>query len=340
MRGDKMEYLFVDIEWNQKEGTTDISGREPIQIGAIGTGKNLEIEKSFSKGIRVKYAETITEKTCKIVHTNVANIMQGNTEEVVFDNVIKTFETFKYVVVWTKDTYDLFCESMERSGVKMPRHRVIIVQDVLNQVLVKKSDNIGFERALIMANIPYQQNFLHLSKHDVKYLYKLFKKTYEYYKSYTAMEEGIVNKNTRIIHNKGCGHVRFEDMSEDEIRKHPLTDEYIRWVCSRFGLKYNISYNVIFISSHVGHWRVYLAGNKVENVFHGNYIESVNTYKKKKKCNEGFHKQDVDYDNFYDVVRYIYYHDKNQYVKKHPKSRIEILFEQIEKEKLKNDNIF
>lgn len=74
--------------------------------------------------------------------------------------------------------------------------------------------------------------------------------------------------------------------------------------------------------------------DKVEKVFHGNYRLNKSEFCKKKKCNEGFHKQDVSMENFFDVIRYIYYHDKNMYKGKNKKSRVDILFEIIEQEKI------
>ena len=65
---EKFDFLFVDMEWNQKAGTSDLADREPIQIGLIGTDANLEKRKLFSKSIRLDDASTLTEETCKLTH--------------------------------------------------------------------------------------------------------------------------------------------------------------------------------------------------------------------------------------------------------------------------------
>ena len=36
----KIEYLFLDIEWNQAPKTTDIEEREPVQIGIVAADAN------------------------------------------------------------------------------------------------------------------------------------------------------------------------------------------------------------------------------------------------------------------------------------------------------------
>lgn len=50
---EKYEYLFVDIEWNQTPGTSGIEDREPIQIGIVATDEELNLEKSFSRAMRL-----------------------------------------------------------------------------------------------------------------------------------------------------------------------------------------------------------------------------------------------------------------------------------------------
>ena len=78
-----------------------------------------------------------------------------------------------------------------------------------------------------------------------------------------------------------------------------------------------------------------ISNDKVTKVFRGNYKGNQAEFFKKRKCSEGFHRQEISLDNFYDVVRYIYRHDKNMYKSK-KKCRMEILFEKIEKESAKN----
>ena len=38
-----VEYLFVDMEWNQTPGTKGIEDREPVQIGIVATDEQLQV---------------------------------------------------------------------------------------------------------------------------------------------------------------------------------------------------------------------------------------------------------------------------------------------------------
>ena len=107
-----LQYLFLDIEWNQKAGTWDMENREPVQIGAVGTDEDLKVIKTFSRGISLKNAEDLTEETEKLIHMTKEVVAQGRPEKEVLEKLKRTFPSFHYVVVWTMSTYELFQASL------------------------------------------------------------------------------------------------------------------------------------------------------------------------------------------------------------------------------------
>ena len=168
---EKFEYLFVDIEWNQTPGTNGIEDREPIQIGVVATDESMNLKKSFSRAMRLSSEEKYNPDTLVLSHSTLKSVMQANSEEIVLRKIKMSFPKYKYVVVWTKDTYELFKRGMDTYGYSMPRHRVIVFQEVLMHIASDGVNQIGFERALKQAGIEYQKNFLHYSKHDANYMY-------------------------------------------------------------------------------------------------------------------------------------------------------------------------
>ena len=201
---EKFEYLFVDIEWNQTPGTTGMEDREPIQIGMLATDKSLTIKKTFSRAMRLSELEHYNPDTLTLSHLPLTSVMQANSEETVLQKVKMSFPKYKYVVVWTNDTYELLKKGMDRYGLSMPRYRVILFQQVLMHIASDGKNQIGFERALKKAEISYQKNFLHYSKHDVTYMYQLFCKCYEEYQKRTYQEVCYLNKKSHIIHTGNC----------------------------------------------------------------------------------------------------------------------------------------
>ena len=44
---EQLEYLFLDLEWNQAPGTTGLDGREAIQIGVVAADIKIQKTKIF-----------------------------------------------------------------------------------------------------------------------------------------------------------------------------------------------------------------------------------------------------------------------------------------------------
>lgn len=366
-----LQYLFLDIEWNQKAGTWDMENREPVQIGAVGTDEDLKVIKTFSRGISLKNAEDLTEETEKLIHMTKEVVAQGRPEKEVLEKLKRTFPSFHYVVVWTMSTYELFQASLERSGISMPKCRALALQDILHTIAMDPKKSLSFETALTEAGIPYVSNYLHYSKHDAQYLYELFRTMYSRYAALTEKETCVVNPRSRIIHSPDCRYAksgqeekgarrllfsgyrpcricgtekvwrRFQwkpfykntkkDKEPEDLRILPLTDKNIRRICGIFGLKCKIISNVVLITTSAGEWRLNITEDQVTKVFHENYRSGRSGFfKKSKKWSEGFHRQEIRSDNFYDVARYIYYHDRDRVRGK--KDRIDFLFEKIKKE--------
>lgn len=103
---EKFEYLFVDIEWNQTPGTNGIEDREPIQIGVVATYESMNLKKSFSRAMRLSSEEKYNPDTLVLSHSTLKSVMQANSEEIVLQKIKMSFPKYKYVVVWTKDTYE------------------------------------------------------------------------------------------------------------------------------------------------------------------------------------------------------------------------------------------
>lgn len=123
------------------------------------------------------------------------------------------------------------------------------------------------------------------------------------------------------------------------LKELPLTPENIELICGCFNLDFRFFVNGIIIKTPFSVWRVLINNDKnlVSGVYHQNYKSgSLNSYGKNSKM-RGFHKQKTDSNNFFDVIQYIYYHDKDFMKLRMKKTRIELLFDQIENDKKKKE---
>lgn len=168
---EKIEYMFVDIEWYQTPGTKGIENRDLIQIGVIATDEIMDIKKSFSMVMRSDFGKKYNPDTLISSHSILNSGMQDNGEEAVLQKIKMMFPDYKYIVVWTNDAYELFKRDMDKYGLVMPRHRTIVFQQVLMRIASNGVAPIGFEHALIQTGIEYQKSNLHNSKYDVNYMY-------------------------------------------------------------------------------------------------------------------------------------------------------------------------
>lgn len=380
---EQFEYLFLDIEWNQAPGTTGLDGREAIQIGVVAADVELQKAKTFSKAIRLNNPELFNEKTEKISHTPLSNIMLGKTGNTVLANFAQSFPQYHYIVVWTKDTYDLFKRDMRKYGIPLKRHKVVLFQEVLGVIAGNGENQIGFENALKCSGIEYAPNYLHYAKHDANYLYQLFYQCYRQYSNITAEEQCLANEVTRKLHTENCRYVKnmpleriskvppnaifkgftvckccgekqiwkrleweYESKRKEQNKKYrndlkqlPLTEANIERICKWFRLSYSISSDTVFVRTAFSRWIVYLQEDKVKELFHENYRTSKSQYfkKQKMKCTEGYHKQKLPSENFFEVIQYIKSHDAGTVKRMSKKSRLEKLLEMVEMElKMKN----
>lgn len=106
-------------------------------------------------------------------------------------------------------------------------------------------------------------------------------------------------------------------------------------ICDMFNLEYSVTNDAVFIKTPFGRWIVYLKGDEVKELHHENYRsrrgEPLNAHK---KCIDGYHKQKLVSNNFYDVIYCINCHDSAMTRRWKEKSRIEKLFEMIDNQRI------
>ena len=381
VKREKFEYLFLDIEWNQAPGTSDLDGREAIQIGVVAADEQIQKVKTFSKAIRLSDPKLFNKKTEILSHTPLANIMQGNEEKAVLEKFAQSFPQYCHLIVWSRDTYELFLRDMRKNGIAIKRHKPVFLQEVLSVITGNENNPIGFEKALTCAGIKYARNYLHYAKHDADYLYQLYCQCLQQYSSVTAEERCFANETTRKLHTENCRYVKdiaverksivpksmifkgytvckccgksqswkqwewkFGNKAQskkyrDDLKQLPLTETNIEKICKYFQLSYSITSDTVFVRTAFSRWIVYLQKDKVKKLLHENYRICKSQYfkKQKMKCTEGYHKQKLPSENFFEVIQYIKYHDAGTVKRMSKKSRLEKLLEMVEMElKMKN----
>ena len=53
------------------------------------------------------------------------------------------FPKFQVMIVWSRDAYELLKYNSNAYGYKMPRHRVVVLQEILQDIRLKGKKKIG-----------------------------------------------------------------------------------------------------------------------------------------------------------------------------------------------------
>lgn len=110
-------------------------------------------------------------------------------------------------------------------------------------------------------------------------------------------------------------------------------EEEIIIMCNKYGFTptFPDGADMFFLRTPYSRWRVFYKDHEVKKLLHENYWQNTCQYKKSnKKFAEEFHVQHIKSKKLKEVLKYIYYHDKN-HIRTH-NQRMDALFAQIEKD--------
>lgn len=369
----KIKYLFLDIEWNSASKTYDNTKDEILEMAFVAFSEDFKIEKKFARIVKPEHIDQVSKETLQLLHLSKKTLEDAKEISIILEKFQKTFQQFEILIVWNKAAYHLLIENMETEKFKLPKHRVVVLQDVLSALSGNNKGKIGFERALKKYGVSYNSKQLHWAKYDVGCLKKLFcSASYQCHKQRILVEDCsmVKSSNSLVIHNVECHYVayikekyqmkanimdffngyalckhcvsarRFPKLlfykTADWSSEIQLHEEVIKKLCTQYHLKYQIGEGVIFIQTKVSSWRIYHNYEKVTEVYHENYRFKKSQKFINRKCNDGFHKQDIKGESLFEVLQYIQQHDKFFFrEKKSAKQRIDILFEKLEEERRK-----
>lgn len=219
--------------------------------------------------------------------------------------------------------YELFCECRKQYGDKTKDESCVA--------------NI-ITRSLHMKDCRYVQK-AHLENISIKPKSCIFE-------SFTVCKSCGDKQNWKRLNWK-CKKVQKSQKTKETQKKKtrdwknlPLTEKNIEAICRQFQLSYNISNDLVFLRTAFARWIVCVRDDKVVELLHENYrpCKYQSSGRHKRKSMEGYHKQQLPSENFFEVIRYIKSHDNSTVKRLSQKSRLEQLLEMIEKENEKKLN--
>lgn len=107
----------------------------------------------------------------------------------------------------------------------------------------------------------------------------------------------------------------------------PFSEENIVDLCKKYNLRYHIAEGILFVSTETGNWRILHTEERVVSVFHQNLRPQLNK-RRKGRFEYGYHKQNINFTDLEDVLKYIRVHD-NSARYSYEKRNLDNLFWQI-----------
>lgn len=358
-------YLFLDIEWVNNKGDFSAEECEILSVGAIGyfSGKR----ENFYTLVQPSDMSAVTTRITELLRLSTEQLEKAQSLDVVLENMCANFDYCNVIVVWGRNTYELLCEKCRQNNINLFEHRVVFMQELIG-LLDYKNSLFSFERAMKRYGVKFNESLLHNASYDALCLLNLFCVVRKFYKKNHGFERRcfVGDEDSGLIHSPYCEQVEnvsgdnifivgaaklFEGYCNCEIcggvttkftwdetqgkapicKIAPYTDEDIGWLCEKLNLDCKSSSGVFFIKTGYSSWRIMHNYEEVERVFHENYRGLLP--KRKEKFNTGYHRQNVISKDIWEVLKYIYNHDK-RYITTlmGQKTRVDMLLEQIEKE--------
>lgn len=351
-----------------------MSEDEILEIAAIGFEDDFSKTEKFFKFIRPERIDLVSDKTIKMLHTNRKILEEARPVKDILRKFQSTYSKAEVLVIWNRQSYEMFCNACKKYYVRFPIERVIVLQELLSDIdSVSQGREVSIRKMFERYHVQFNSQLLHIAKHDVAYLKELFCSVKLQYKKWCDEKDTrhvYKNEFSDVLHGPGCHCIRGRNVSECSVMeifqgkklcRHCYKRGYfillpkdlwsepfeadlclekrVSEICNRYHMRYHFAIGMFSVKTAVATWRVYHDEKEVVSVFHENYRKNKgDKIKRKLKYNEGFHKQDVKFSDVSELLRYIYHHDKNFFTEKKYKKRMNYLLDKVEKEVRKNSD--
>lgn len=197
--------LFIDAEWNQigkRLGPSD----EILEIAALSSMGEYVVDRYFKY---IKPVKKVKRQTFNFLGVTPNDLNHGESIE----NVLKVLQALwnesDCIVVWSNDALNIIKSTCVRRNISLAFTTVIILQNLLSEILVDKS-NLSFEGALLKFGALYDRTKMHHAKFDAECLKSLFEIVCNKYENILIQDTNsnfVESKKTKTVHRTDCKYV-------------------------------------------------------------------------------------------------------------------------------------
>lgn len=329
-----MSWLSLDIEWNQiaKSGERDV-----LSIAGVLRKEWTDRPIVFESYVQPRHLELVTTDTLELLHTDRRTLASAPPLKSALANFCTMLERCDTLIVWHRDTLEIFTAILDRHGLCFPVGQVVILQELLGVLVEKPRWFRGFPFPLMLdaLDVKYRPGRLHKSKYDAIYLMGLYDAIHRQLMEQNSEAALYHTKSSGTLHAPGCryligretepvrwdaaisgspiwqccvktGNLRVLRLPKPKKHSvaHPpaFSEQALTRHCDNLGLRCSCSIGWVFIASPAGHWKIQHTDGVVSAIYHENHKTAMT-------ANPCYHRQDVSIPNIFQAVTYIRNHD-------------------------------
>lgn len=303
--------VFIDIEWSQPTDIFELEKCQMLQIACASIQEDGSDFRTYARTIRPTDPENVSEACLKRMDTQMHNLINASTKDVVLKNLCTTYKDARVIVVWNKSTYDLLMYDLDKLGYKLRKHKLVVVRDLIKSI--SQFSRATFEFALDVLKVEHNKALLHHAKYDVAYL-KCACEKLKYLYAKTMGNKGCTfykNSNTGTIHSADCSYLsranNYEALDDasfllsgslcsccnkkrayrilklkipkntDEAydyvdRSYEYTESNIQALNEKYDINIRFGFEgTLYVDTGRTKWRIYYDKEGVQEVYHENY---------------------------------------------------------------------
>ncbi|MBQ7065220.1 MAG: exonuclease domain-containing protein [Lachnospiraceae bacterium] len=240
-----MNYIVLDLEWNQAEGKSHKRlAFEIIEIGAIKLDSEKRVIGKFNELIKPKVYSYINRVTRSLIHIKMEELQKG----------ISFVEAMNKFLKWCGDDY-IFCTWGSLDLLELQRNMKYYKMKPLSQgpiafLDVQKLFSRQYEDKVSRRTLEYAVDFLHIEK-DIPF-HRAYSDAY-----YTVKVLNKISKETEK-------HISFDVFNTPKNKKHEIQvvfDDYTKYITREFSSKLSIMNDKEIVST-----RCYKCGKNLPKI--------------------------------------------------------------------------
>ncbi|MFA9377843.1 MAG: hypothetical protein ACERKZ_13975 [Lachnotalea sp.] len=221
-----MKYLFIDVEGHQEYNQFSVAEADILEIAAICVNKNFNKEQFFLSKVSPTHCYEGNDTTQSNFILDSRTIEAELPVAALMEKFGKIVPAFPIIIVWNRCTYHLFLKIASQYGIKLPKNKVVVLQELLSMNQPVFENLIGFENAIKRYHVKFDPKLFYSARHNVECLKQLYcsvKFQYKYQCKVKPISKVALIEDPIVTHSSNCHYI----VDKNLIQKVKETDAFM-----------------------------------------------------------------------------------------------------------------